>query len=213
MPVRPSARRSAPAARGLAALVLSGLVAALLGGAGAAAAQNRVDNPHFHDDDLGWEFGPGADLVWSPAPDESDCASSGSGIVVSADTGLGHYAALSQCVGLGDEAEIHVRLHHRAYGTLTVRLDFYTAVNCGAGAIDHVSDSWAGTPTEWSIATLAADVPGNAGAVRLIVTAIDPAPHGLVVDAVHLTPFEPIFLDGFEGNEPGTATPCRWTTL
>ena len=37
---------------------------------------------NFHDDDLGWEFGPGADLVWSPIPDESDCDSSGSGVVM-----------------------------------------------------------------------------------------------------------------------------------
>jgi hypothetical protein len=171
-----------------------------------------VDNPHFHSDELGWQFGPGADLVWTPVPDESDCATSGAGIVISQDTGIGHYAALSQCVALGDEPEVHVRLHHRAYGTLTVRLDFYTAVNCGAGGIVGISESWTGTPTEWSVATLAADVPGNAGAVRLTVTAIDSAPHGLVVDAVHLAPFEPIFLDGFEGDEPGGAAPCRWTT-
>ena len=201
----PSARPSASAP-----LVL-GLLIALCGGLGPATAQNLVANPHFHDDELGWEFGPGTDLVWSPTPDESECASSGSGIVISADTGNGHYAALSQCVALGDEPELHVRLHHRAYGTLTVRLDFYTAINCGAGGIGFASDSWAGTPTEWSIATLAADVPGNAGAVRLTVTAIDAEPHGLVVDAVHLTPFEPIFLDGFEGDEPGGPSPCRWT--
>lgn len=189
-----------------------GLLIALVGGPDPAPAQNLVANPHFHDDVLGWQYGPGTDLVWAPAPDESDCETSGAGIVISADTGNGHYAALSQCVALGDESELFVRLHHRAYGTLTARLDFFTAVNCGAGGIGGVSESWAGTPTEWSIATLAADVPGNAGAVRLTVTAIDPAPHGLVVDAVHLTPFEPIFLDGFEGDDSGTTTPCRWAT-
>lgn len=208
MSIAPIARRSVPASPGLVALFALG---ALLAGAGAGIAQNRVDNPHFDDDELGWDFGPGSDLVWAPIPDESDCASSGSGVVVSADTGNGHYAAISQCIGLGDETELFVRLHHLAYGTLIARLDFFTAVNCGAGGIGSVSDSWAGTPTAWSIATLAADVPGNAGAVRLTVTAIDAAPHGLVVDAVHVTPFEPIFLDGFEGNDAGTATPCRWT--
>ena len=201
----PSARPSPSAPLVLALLV------ALATGAGPAGARNLVDNPHFHDDELGWQFGPGIDLVWSPAPDECDCATSGSAIVISEDTGIGHYAALSQCVALDDETELHVRLHHRAYGTLTVRLDYFTAVNCGAGGIGHVSDSWAGTPTEWSIAALAADVPDNAGAVRLTVTAIDSEPHGLVVDAVHVTPFEPILLDGFEGDEPGGAAPCRWT--
>jgi hypothetical protein len=203
MPIRTCARRSTRFA--LAALI------AVCGGAATAAAQNLVANAHFHDDDLEWEFGPGTDLVWSPAPDESDCATSGSGIVISQDTGIGHYAALSQCVGLGDETELYLRLHHRAYGTLTARLDFYTAVNCGAGGLVGVSESWIGTPTEWSVATLAADVPGNAGAVRLTITAIDSAAHGLVVDAVHLTPFEPILLDGFEGDEPGGAAPCRWS--
>jgi len=206
VPALPSARPSASAP------VLLGLLLALGGGLGPAAAQNLVNNPHFHDDELGWEFGPGVDLVWTPTPDESECPTSGSGIVISEDTGIGHYAALSQCVALDDEAELFVRLHHRAYGTLTARLDFFTAVNCGAGGIDSVSESWAGTPTEWSVATLAAAVPASAGAVRLTVTAIDSAPHGLVVDAVHLTPFEPIFLDGFEGDEPGGAAPCRWTT-
>lgn len=189
-----------------------GLLIALCGGVGPASAQNLVDNPHFHDDELGWEFGPGTNLVWSPTPDASACADSGSGIVVSQDTGNGYYATLRQCVALDEVPELHVRLHHRAYGTLTVWLDFFTAVNCGAGGIGSVSESWAGTPTEWSIATLAVDVPGNAGAVQLRVNAIDAAPHGLVVDAVHLTPFEPIFLDGFEGDEPGTANPCRWAT-
>jgi hypothetical protein len=194
------------------ALAGAALAVLLLGDAGPAAAQNRIANPHFHDDELGWQFGPGTDLVWSPTPDESDCPTSGSGIVISQNTGNGHHATLSQCVALGDESELHVRLHHRAYGTLTARLDFFTASNCAAGALGGVSDSWAGTPTEWSIATLAADVPGNAGAVRLIVTAIDSAPHGLVVDAVHLTPLEPVFLDGFEGDDPAASAPCRWAS-
>lgn len=206
MPVRPWARRPA---RFALALVLPIAVA---GFAGTAAAQNLVANPHFHDDDLEWEFGPGTDLVWSPAPDESDCPTSGSGIVISEDTGIGHYAVLSQCVALGDPTELHLRLHHRAYGTLTARLDFFTAINCAAGALGGVSDSWSGTPTEWSVASLAADVPGSAGAVRLTVTAIDSAPHGLVVDAVHLTPFESIFLDGFEGSDSEGPSPCRWAS-
>jgi len=80
MSAHPPSRRSAPAAFGLATLVALG---ALLAGAGAAGAQNLVVNPHFHDDDLDWEFGPGTDLVWAPTPDESDCDSSGSGVVIS----------------------------------------------------------------------------------------------------------------------------------
>ena len=188
--------------------VLASAVALL--GPASARAQNLVENPDFHLDASGWEHGPGTQLLWTNLTDEGECPGSGAALVSSEDTGIGHYAAIRQCVTIGDGDELFARARYLAYGGLTVRFQFYTAFNCATGAVGFAESDWPESPVEWADAALAASPPANANAVELRFTAIDDQPHGLVVDGVVVSRAEPIFLDGFEGHAGGESEPCRW---
>ena len=186
------------------------MVALAILGSAAAAAQNLVLNGDFHTDPVGWDLQLGTQLLWTDLTEEGGCAASGSGLVPSElATGV-HRAAISQCITLHDEPNIFARVRHQGYGTFTLRLDFRTALNCAAGVLTWATTTQVQDPVSWQTLLLSAVPPSNANGVIVTLRAEDGDPHGMLVDGVSVTSRWPIFLDGFDGNDPGENTPCRW---
>lgn len=196
--------------RALGRAVRGALMVALAILGSAAAAQNLVLNGDFHADPVGWDLQLGTQLLWTDLTEEGGCAASGSGLVPSElATGV-HRAAISQCIRLHDEPNIFARVRHQGYGTFTLRLDFRTALNCAAGVLTWATTTQVQDPVSWQTLLLSAVPPSNANGVIVTLRAEDGDPHGMLVDGVSVTSRWPIFLDGFDGNDPEENTPCRW---
>ena len=187
-------------------LMLS-IVGALPGG---LAAQNLLANPSFDTDAASWNLAVGTGVLWTDILDASGCAGSGSALIPSSGDDENQSAGITQCVALHGEPTLYASVWHRGYGFFDLRLLFYTAVNCAAGAISGPVATEPQDPDNWGLLTMVTPVPANANGVLVLLVAYDPLPHGLSVDDAMLTAEFPIFLDGFDGNDPGEVTPCRW---
>lgn len=197
-------------ARGKLGTAGAAMVFVLAMSGGAAGAQNLLANPSFDDDASGWQLGAGTMLLWTDIVDASGCPNSGSALVPSSGDDEGQTASLLQCVTLHGEENLYASVWHRGYGLFDLRLLFYTAINCSTGPLTAPVATEAQDPDNWNLLTMVTPVPANANAVYVLLVGYDAAPHGLSVDDVMLTGQFPIFLDGFDGNDPGTTAPCRW---
>jgi hypothetical protein len=189
-------------------LLFLGFVAALF--TGALDAQNLLDNPSFDVDTSSWNLEVGGALLWTDLLEASGCANSGSALISSEGDEENQTAAIAQCVTLHGEENLYASVQHRGYGTFHLLFVFTTAINCAAGSIGTITASEPQDPDAWNLLTMLSAVPANAHGVLVIFSAQDPAPHGLSLDDAMLTKDFPIFLDGFDGNDPGDSTPCRW---
>ncbi len=187
-------------------LVLVGILV----GAQEGRAQNLLENPSFDEDAASWILGEGADLLWSDSLNANACSGSGSALVPSTGDSEGQVSAILQCVELHGEQRLFASVWHRGEGQFDLRLLFYTASDCLSGPISAPVASEAQDPQVWNLLTMLEDVPAAARSVFLLLAAGDAGPHQLVVDNVMLTEEFPIFLDGFDGNDPGETTPCLW---
>ena len=177
---------------------------------GALGAQNLLDNPSFDVDASSWDLSAGTGVLWTDLLEASGCANSGSALIPSDGDEESQAAGIVQCVTLHGEDTLYASVWHRGYGTFYLQLAFTTAVNCAAGALDLAQATEPQDPEAWNLLTMVAPVPANANGVLVILAAVDPLPHGLSVDDAMLTEKFPIFLDGFDGNDAGESSPCRW---
>ena len=187
------------------------LVVSLHGSAG--RAQNLVYNPSFDSDPLGWSLDTGGALLWTGLADEGECPGSGAGLATSAESLPGsHVVVIGQCLaGLTPASSLHVRARHMGYGQFSIVLHSFGTVDCESGFLGSLgSPLVAQSPTEWQTSELHVALSAAAHSVFLQLTASDFEPHGLLVDGVEAAAREPIFLDGFEGDEGGEEAPCRW---
>jgi hypothetical protein len=189
-------------------MVLSlGALAVLL--TGALGAQNLLDNPSFDAGTSAWVLGEGTALEWTDALEPSDCSNSGSARIPS-ELFEGHSSAILQCAALDGEEWLYASVWHRGTGQFDLRLLFYTASDCLSGPISAPVVTEPQEPDVWNLLTMLEPVPVNANGVFLLLAATDVVPHVLFVDDVMLTEEFPIFLDGFDGNDAGESSPCRW---
>jgi hypothetical protein len=65
-------------------------------------------------------------------------------------------------------------------------------------------------PLAWKTLVLSGVPPGNANGVLVTLRAEDVLPHGMLVDGVVVSARRALFVDGFDGNDEGEVTPCRW---
>lgn len=204
---RPSARCSR---RLLRKLVLYAAVA--MPGAGAAWAQNLAWNGDFAADVSGWEPHAGGSLVWTNLSDESDCPASGMGLSTSVEVSTLYVATVEQCVpDLTPGTNLAVAAGHLGYGQFAIELDFWGTIDCESGWVSSLGSPYESQdPVIWSSARLATTVPAAAHSVRVRLSAVDFAPHGLGVDGVVVALRPPILLDDFEADDAGSALPCRW---
>ena len=187
------------------------LLGSLFGSAG--RAQNLVYNPSFDVDPVGWSLATGGTLLWTGLADEGDCSGSGAGLATSAESIPGaHVVVIEQCLAVPTPgATFHVRARHMGYGQFSIVLHSFGTVDCESGFLGSAGSPLVPqSPTEWQTSELHQALPGAAQSVMLQLTASDFEPHGLLVDGVEAATREPIFLDGFDGNEEGEAAPCRW---
>lgn len=190
---------------GFAALLMLGAVAA-------AGAQNLAQNGHFHTDVAGWELLTGGVLLWTDLADEGDCPGSGSALVTSAPVLTQHVAAFKQCLPFIGPKDLFLSVRHLGYGTFRVELDFFDAIDCYQSLTTTIA-SESQTPVAWQEFAVPAWAPPGTETIEIRFYATDSAPHGLSVDAVTLSLRPPIFLDGFDGSDPGDPgenPPCRW---
>lgn len=184
----------------------------LLAGGGVLEAQNMIWNGDFDADVSGWTPRTGASLLWTDLSDEAGCSGSGMGLTTSVNLAGTQVASMSQCVGpLTPGQGLYVRARHLGYGDFSIELDFMATFDCETGLISGWGSPFVPQdPVVWSTSELATTVPANAFGVRVRLIAGYFEPHGLGVDGVVVARRPPLLLDGFEGDDPGSTTPCRW---
>ena len=189
---------------------IAALLGALLATATPIAAQNLLANPHFHENALEWDLEIGQQILWTQLVEEGDCSNSGAALVVSEETDSGDIATIFQCLAIDDVTDLYAGARHLGYGDFSLEITTYTAFNCSTGILGFAKVTLAQSPVAWNDAFVSLSVPANANAASVRLSAVDDDPHGLSVDEVILTPRRFIFLDGFDGNDPGEPSPCRW---
>jgi hypothetical protein len=189
------------------AVIVMGLISGL---PSPAHAQNRIENAHFHTDVANWDLILGGVLLWTDLVEEGGCSGSGSALVTSEVESGQHIAAISQCLQLAGEDTLFLSARHQGYGTFHAVMEFYPETDCVTDVITSVIASQAQSATEWNEISVEASPPAEAVAVHVFLIGSDSEPHGLSLDAIVLAEQEPVFLDGFDGNEGGEGAPCRW---
>lgn len=179
---------------------------------GSLHAQNRVFNGDFDVDVAGWEPRSGGTLVWTDLSEATGCPNSGMGLSTSVDVGGMDIASVSQCVGsLTPGQSFAVRASHLGYGTFSIEVDFLGTIDCESGLLTGVGTPFVPQdPAIWGTEILQTTVPANAFSARVRLVATDFDPHGLGVDGVVVSARPALLLDGFEADDAGSPTPCRW---